>query len=156
MGPNKYYVSALGTGFRDNDATPIGPPFFKCVEKSGWCARQFCHAAARPLNINVNHEGPRSPFHGVPFLTLEKPCKCCVFPCCCRPEMKVNFSEPTSQQVDSRKMRDDIYLGRIEFPYQCCKLCLNVKDIDDNCIYELAADCCQCGVQCKGCACESC
>lgn len=93
--PNKYYVSALGTGFRDNDATPIGPPFFKCVEKSGWCARQFCHAAARPLNINVNHEGPSSPFHGLPFLTLEKPCKCCVFPCCCRPEMKVNFSEPT-------------------------------------------------------------
>jgi len=61
--PNKYYVSALGTGFRNDDAKAVGLPFFKCVEKSGWCARQCCHAAARPLDIEVNHESPGSPFH---------------------------------------------------------------------------------------------
>lgn len=60
----------------------------------------------RPLDIVVNHESPNSQKHGTPFLWMNKPCKMCVWPCCCRPELLVYNIEGGANNM----------IGRLEMP----------------------------------------
>ena len=72
--------------------SPLGFRYlFKCLERSEWCSRKFCHSSQRPLNLEIIHCTSVDQLgmgYTTPFATMQKPfmCTCC---CICRPEIEV-------------------------------------------------------------------
>ena len=71
-----------------------GSKLFKAKENSGFCNRNFCKGAARPLKIKIEHVSMGSNKDGDDFLEIDKPCVCYIPGCCCmRPNVIIHNVE---------------------------------------------------------------
>ena len=62
---------------------------FKVKEESECLSRNCLAGPTKPVNIKVEHVSVGSNKDGDLFLELEKPCLCCILPCCNRPTLTV-------------------------------------------------------------------
>ena len=111
---------------------------FKCIERSGCCARCCCSNDCRGLIMEIRHVASAAEIDtdiSKIFIRAEKPCAagCCCF---CRPHMDIRLQE--SKQ----------YLGRVSEPFTCCDKDAEVYDENNNLKYRIVGDCCQFGFCC--------
>jgi hypothetical protein len=143
---NKYYVYAA-----NNTGEKIGKKFFKCKEKSSFCARTCLSGDCRPFFMRVIHESDKEYSNdGQDFLFLERPCAC-TFLCLNRPEMRVYLSEGVAISEQNKGQ----FIGRIVNPCTLCDLQLDIFDASDVLRYLIKGSCCQLGIWCK-CPCDPC
>jgi len=137
---HKHYVYALGP----DGKCKKGSKMFKCKENSGCCMRQCCTPGCRSFDMDVHHKDYiDSNLDGKSFLKFERPFKCS-FLCCNRPFMAVKLVENGQ----------DVLLGKVVNPFECCDLKLKVFDGTDTLKYTIAGSCCQFGVLCPGPCCQ--
>lgn len=86
------------------------------------------------------------------FMWLERECVCFCF-CMNRPEMIVNINYPDDE---GKGRKPATRIGRIEWPFLCCSIGLNIYDKDNKLKFKIAGECCQAGIICKGYPCKSC
>lgn len=136
---NTYHVFPMS-----KDGNKKGKKIFKCKEKSSCFAKQCMSGDCRPFQMKVNLEDATEELDNEPFLLLDRQCKCTCM-CFNRPEMTVAWVEDGKNE----------YIGKIKDIWQCCNICNEVYDKDNNLRYKIEANCCQIGMHCKG-PCESC
>jgi len=137
---HKHFVYGLGPDGKCRK----GSKMFKCKENSGCLMRQCCASSCRVFDMDVTHKDYFDPkFDGKPFLKFERPFKCS-FLCCNRPYMAVKLVESGQ----------DILLGKVVNPYECCDLKLQVFDATDTLRYTVTGSCCQCGILFAGPCCQ--
>eukprot|EP00828_Plagiopyla_frontata_P040904 TRINITY_DN5673_c0_g1_i4.p1 TRINITY_DN5673_c0_g1~~TRINITY_DN5673_c0_g1_i4.p1 ORF type:complete len:366 (-),score=59.20 TRINITY_DN5673_c0_g1_i4:42-1139(-) len=138
---NKYTVFAANSSGEKLKKVPI----FKAKEKSGCLERNCLAGNCRPFKVKVEHdaEGPSSNDgqHAFRF-NREYELTCC---CLNRPNMEVFLTENNQ----------DTYLGKVNWPFNCCSMELEVFDAQKTHIYNIYGDICQLGVWCRF-PCESC
>lgn len=113
-----------------------GPLIFRCLEKSRFVSRNFLSGSCRPFEINLEYKIGKSNYQK--FLKLVRPFASTL--CCTgRPYMNVFI------------LKDDkeILLGKINEPYDCTTIILNVIKGKDHDIYSITADYCTCAVLCQ-------
>ena len=113
---------------------------FKCMEKSGSCMRFCCPADQREFNMDLMHISSAEDFNtNNPkiFGNIYKPFKCTMC-CCSRPEITIKLSD------------GDKKVGAIKNIFTCCNPEFEVYDENEKVKFLLTADCCQCGLMCKG------
>jgi hypothetical protein len=133
---HRHFVYALGSDGKHKK----GGKIFKCSERSNCLMRQCCSPHCRSFNMDVNNKDYYDPgFDGTPFLKFERPFKCTLL-CCNRPELKVRLTEGGQ----------DVVLGKVVNPFQCCDLKMDVYDATDALKYYVVGSCCQCGILCEG------
>lgn len=138
---NRYNIYAI-----DANGDKKGHPIFKAQEKSGFLARCCLPANCQPFNMRIRNQDPVSQeIDGSDLLRLEREFKC-TFCCLNRPEMTVRNVERGADEL----------LGKIVNPFLCCAYGINVLDATDKLKYVIRGDCCQAGIICKGCPCQSC
>jgi hypothetical protein len=117
---------------------------FKAREYSGWCMKNCCTATNRGFHMKVKYQFDEmdDDFSKNVISELERPFKC-VCCCCNRPEMFINWTLGGSNQ----------FSGRVHEPFTCCDPRFEVFDSSNNMKYFLEANCCQCGIFCRGTIC---
>ena len=110
---------------------------FKCIERSGCCARACCSNNCRSINLDIRHvsSANEDPDLAKIFINAKKSCalSCCCF---CRPELDIRLSG------------NNEYLGKIREPCTCCDIKNEIYDKDNKLKYMLHGDCCQYGLCC--------
>jgi hypothetical protein len=112
---------------------------FKAKEKSDVILRQFA-GPSRPFQMIVKNTDGESDFGD--FLFLDRQWVCCQ---CNKGDLRVTCLEGGQN-----------YVGRVHGPCTCCGFNIQIFDAQEQLKYQFNGDCCQCGVQCGGCPCESC
>lgn len=131
---NKYKVYQS-----DNSGQRNGKEILYCKETSNCCDRLCVSSECRAIDMDIRREDTEEV-----VLRLRRECQCTCL-CCNRPELKVFLTENGQ----------NIYLGKIVDPYDCCNYSFKVYDDSDNLRFVAEAECCQLGLICK-CPCESC
>lgn len=111
-----------------------------CKETSEYCDRACASPECRGISMDIRRVDTEEV-----VLRLNRECQC-TFCCCNRPEMKVYLTENGQ----------NTYLGKVMDPYDCCNHGFKVYDQSDNLSFSVEAECCQCGLYCGGCPCETC
>lgn len=139
--PNRYYVYELN---KMGEAKK--KMIFKCIEKSGWCARNCMSSDAKPFEMYVFKKFKDEDYDtGEPVLKMVRECQCTCM-CCNRPEMKVWYVENGANE----------YLGKVVDSWDLCNYSFSVYGPDSDVMkYFIKASCCQCGFHCN-CPCEPC
>ena len=110
---------------------------FKCIERSGCCARVCCSNNCRTIEIDIRHvkSANEDPDLAKLFISAKKPCACSC--CCfCRPHLDIKLAD--SQQ----------YLGTIREPCTCCDIETEIYDKNKQLKYGVIGNCCQFGLCC--------
>ena len=114
---------------------------FKCREFSSCGMRYFCPVNCREFSMRIKlafeeDENTEDEEFEDSLININKDCKCpCL--CCIRPDMDIIISENNEK------------LGKIEQAFSCCDPVFNIYDKNDNKIFYIEADCCQCGLMCR-------
>ena len=110
---------------------------FKCIERSGCCARTCCSNNCRSIKMDIRHikTANEDPDLAKLFLSAKKPCAmaCCCF---CRPELDIKLAE------------NNEYMGKIREPCQCCDIKMDIHDKTNALKYQIIGSCCQFGLCC--------
>ena len=116
---------------------------FKCREFSSCGMRYFCPVNCREFTMKIKlafeeneNENTEDEDYNNSLIVINKNCKC-PFLCCIRPDMKVILSE------------NNIKLGTIVQCFSICDPVFSIYDKNDNEIFHIEADCCQCGLMCR-------
>lgn len=123
--------------------SPLGFRYlFKCMEKSSFCARKFCHSNQRPLDLDIIHCNSYDQLgmgmgYITPFATMKKPFMC-TFYCLCRPEINVVLNS-TGQAI-----------GKVKHICTVCDPTFDVYNATSGLKYIVTANCCQCALRCPG------
>lgn len=136
---NKYMVFELS-----DRGESLKKPIFECKETSDCCERNCVAPECRGISLDIRKVPQNVDYDGEVILRLVRECQCTCL-CCNRPEMKVYYVEGGQ----------NLYLGRIYDPYDCCTSDYEVFDAANNKRFHVEADCCQKGFLCN-CPCESC
>jgi Scramblase len=138
--PNRYYVYELNKAGEAKKKK-----IFKCIEKSGWCARNCMSSDSKPFEMFVYKQFKDEDYDtGEPVLKMVRECQCTCF-CCNRPEMKVYYIENGQNE----------YLGKVVDTWDCVNYSFAIYAPDDKMKFFIKASCCQCGFHCN-CPCEPC
>lgn len=113
---------------------------FKAKEKSSFCARNCLSGACRPFDVKVKDKRSDRT-----VLYFERDFSCTCY-CLNRPEMKINAVNEANEEV---------YIGKIVDPFDCCNYQFAICDENDELIYTLTTPSCQLAFMCK-CPCEEC
>ena len=119
----------------------IGKILYKAKEKSGCCSRNCLIPQCRPMQVKIKNissldEDPTC-------LKISKDCNCMCF-CLNRPFINIDYCEEGQNE----------FIGKIEYPFNCCDFNFIVYDNNDNKVFKIFTECCQCGICCAGCGCE--
>ena len=131
--PNNYHVYLRE---RNGHLTYI----YKLREFSGQCNRIFCPVNFREFTMKMKLMSPDSNKYDTNFrdslMTLQRDCK---IPCLCliRPELIIDLS------------KENLRVGKVEQSFAFCDPCFRVYNENDEEIYYIEADCCQCGFICR-------
>ena len=131
--PNNYHVYLRE---RNGQLTYI----YKLREFSGQCNRIFCPVNCREFTMKMKLMSPDSNKYDTNFrdslMTLQRDCK---IPCLCliRPELIIDLS------------KEKLRVGKVEQSFAFCDPCFRVYNENDEEIYYIEADCCQCGFICR-------
>ena len=131
--PNNYHVYLRE---RNGQLTYI----YKLREFSGQCNRIFCPVNCREFTMKMKLMSPDSNKYDTNFrdslMTLQRNCK---IPCLCliRPELIIDLS------------KEKLRVGKVEQSFAFCDHCFRVYNENDEEIYYIEADCCQCGFICR-------
>lgn len=137
---NTYQVYELS-----NDGTnALKKQVFQCTETSDCCDRNCMAPECRAISLDIAKMAQNQDIQDEVVLRLVRDCQCTCF-CCNRPEMKVYYVE----------RGNNMYLGKVVDPFDCCKNDYEVFDANNNKRFHAQADCCQLGFLCQ-CPCESC
>ena len=121
--------------------SPLGYKYlFKCIEKSSFCVRKFCHSNQRPLDLDIIHCNCLDQLgmgYTTPFATMQKPCMCTCY-CLCRPEINVVLNG-TGKAI-----------GKVKHVFTCCDPTFEVYSATSGLKYIVTASCCQCALCCTG------
>ena len=117
---------------------------FNCREFSSCGMRYFCPVNCREFYMKIKIpsenekkiENNEDEEYENSLIEINKNCKC-PFLCCIRPDMKVILNDQNKK------------LGVIEQAFSCCDPVFNIYDKDNNEIFYIEADCCQCGFLCR-------
>lgn len=131
---NKYKIYAKKPG----KTKKTGKKLYKAKEKSGCLSRNCLSGACRPMDIKIKNmtnleDDPTS-------LRIHKPCTC-TYLCLNRPTIFVDYSED-GQETN---------IGKIVDIFNCCNYDFSIYDSNGEKMFRITADCCQCGIWCKGC-----
>jgi len=138
--PNRYYVYELNKAGEAKKKK-----IFKCIEKSGWCARNCMSSDSKPFEMYVYKQFKDEDYDtGEPVLKMVRECQCTCM-CCNRPEMKVYYVENGQNE----------YLGKVVDSWDCMNFSFTIYAPDDRVKFFIKASCCQCGFHCN-CPCEPC
>ena len=110
---------------------------FKCIERSGCCARACCSNNCRTIKLDIRHvaSANEDPDLAKLFISARKPCACSC--CCfCRPQLNINLST------------NNEYLGKIREPCSCCDIKMETYDKNKTLKYLIIGNCCQYGLCC--------
>lgn len=113
---------------------------YKLREFSGQCNRIFCPANCREFTMKMKLKTASSIKYDTDFsdslMTIQRDCK---IPCLCliRPELLIDLTE--------EKLR----VGKVEQSFAFCDPCFTVYNENNEEIYYIEADCCQCGFICR-------
>lgn len=123
-----------------------GQKIWKAKEKSNYCSRNFVAQTCRAFKLKVkNINRVDEDAEDQVCLTLKRPCTCS-FCCFNRPFISITYTENGQ----------NMYLGKIQDPYDFCNRNFLIFDKDDQEIYKIEAGCCQLGIICQGFPCQSC
>ncbi|KAL4505487.1 hypothetical protein ABPG72_002549 [Tetrahymena utriculariae] len=123
-------------------------PMFLCKEKSECMQRIFLKGDMRAFNMSITNETGTAlsgQTVSTPFLALERPFKCTFF-AYNRPVLNVYYVENGSK----------VLFGYIKNPFQCCLLGCEIYDANNQLKFVIKGKCCQLGLICRGCPCNSC
>ena len=113
---------------------------YKLREFSGDCNRICCPVSCREFTMKMKLMSDTSNKYDTDFsdslMTLQRDCKC-PFLCIVRPEIVIDLTK--------EKMR----VGRIKQNCSVCDPCFTVYNENDEEIYYIEGDCCQCGFICR-------
>ena len=133
--PNNYHVYGR---MPDKQLSYI----FKCREFSGCCMRFCCPVSLRQLSMKIkiaaqeqNENTEDEEFYDS-IIDIKKKCKC-PFLCLIRPDMKVILTH------------NNKILGTIEEGFSFCDPVFYIYDHNDNKIFYITTECCQCGFLCR-------
>ena len=115
---------------------------YKLREFSGTCDRVFCPVNCRKFTMKMKLMDEKSNKYDKNFsdsiITIQRDCKIPIL-CLIRPEMIINL------------VQDNISIGRVEKSFSFCDPCFTVYNENNEEIYYIEADCCQCGFICRNC-----
>ena len=134
--PNNYHIYIRET----NDTLSYT---YKIREFSTDCQRICCPVNCREFTLKMKLMSDISNKHETNFndclITMEKkfkiPCLCCI-----RPDLVINLTN------------DKTHLGRVEQTFAFFDPCFTVYNENNDDIYYIEADCCQCGFICRNCS----
>lgn len=110
---------------------------FKCIERSGCCARACCSNNCRSIKMDIRHvtSPNEDPDLAKLFLSAKKSCAlaCCCF---CRPHLDIKLAQ------------NNEYIGKIKEPCQCCDIQTEIYDKTKSLKYRVIGNCCQYGLCC--------
>ena len=116
---------------------------FKCREFSGCCMRCFCPVNIREFDMKIKHmnkdKNNKNDFNKDLYLNIYKPLRCACI-CICRPELDIKYS-------DSNKKNNN--LGKIRSLFSILDPKFEVENKEGKILYNIVADCCQCGLMCR-------
>ena len=113
---------------------------YKLREYSGKCNRLFCPVSCREFTMKMKLMSDSSNKYDTDFsdslMTLQRNFKC---PCLCivRPDIIIDLTKEKTR------------VGRIIQNFSFCDPCFTVFNENDEDIYYIEADCCQCGFICR-------
>ena len=131
--PNNYHIY---TRERNGSLSYI----YKLREFSGDCNRIFCPVNCREFTMKMKLMNEHSNKYDTNFnnslMTMKRdwriPCLCCL-----RPEIVIDLK------------KEKIRVGKVEQSFAFCDPCFTVYNENDEKIYYIEADCCQCGFICR-------
>ena len=132
--PNNYHVYGR---MKDGQLSYI----LKCREFSGCCMRFCCSVDNRQFTMKIKsaNQGQNNTDDEEftnSLIKIIKDCRCpCI--CCIRPEMNIFLTEGNKK------------LGTIENGFSFCDPIFNIYDENNNKIFYITAECCQCGLLCR-------
>ena len=131
--PNNYHVYLRE---RNGTITYI----FKLREFSGDCNRIFCPVNCREFTMKLKLMSESSNKYDNDFsdslMTMQRDWKMpCL--CCCRPELVIELTKENTK------------IGKVEQSFAFCDPVFRVYNENDEEIYYIEADCCQCGFFCR-------
>ena len=113
---------------------------YKLREFSGQCNRIFCPVNCREFTMKMKLMSETSNKYDTNFrdslMTIKRNC---TIPCLCliRPELIIDLS------------KEKLRVGKVEQSFAFCDPCFRVYNENDEEIYYIEADCCQCGFICR-------
>jgi hypothetical protein len=133
--PNNYHVYGR---MKDGQLSYI----LKCREFSSCCMRFCCSVDNRQFTMKIKssiqggYENTDDEECSDSLINIIKDCRCpCI--CCIRPEMEIFLTDKNKK------------LGTVENGFSFCDPIFNIYDHNDNEIFYITADCCQCGLICR-------
>jgi hypothetical protein len=133
--PNNYHVYGR---MKDGQLSYI----LKCREFSSCCMRFCCSVDNRQFTMKIKssiqggYENTDDEEFSDSLINIIKDCRCpCI--CCIRPEMEIFLTDKNKK------------LGTVENGFSFCDPIFNIYDHNDNEIFYITADCCQCGLICR-------
>ena len=113
---------------------------YKLREFSGTCNRVFCPVNCRQFTMKMKLMNESSNKYDKNFsdslMTIQRDFKIPIF-CLIRPEMIIN--------LDKEKLK----VGKVEQSFSFCDPCFTIYNENNEEIYFIEADCCQCGFFCR-------
>lgn len=133
--PNNYHVYGRT---KDGQLSNI----LKCREFSGCCMRCCCSVDNREFSMKIKsaiqneYENTDNDEFSDSLINIIKSCRCpCI--CCIRPIMNIFLTDKNKK------------LGSVEHGFSFCDPIFNIYDKNDNEIFYITAECCQCGLICR-------
>ena len=133
--PNNYHVYGR---MKDGQLSYI----LKCREFSSCCMRVCCSVDNREFSMKIKsaiqgeYENTDDEEFSDSLININKSCRCpCI--CCIRPKMNIFLSDKNKK------------LGSVEHDFSCCDPIFSIYDKNDNEIFYITAECCQCGLICR-------
>ena len=133
--PNNYHVYGR---MKDGQLSYI----LKCREFSSFCMRVCCSVDNREFSMKIKsaiqgeYENTDDEEFSDSLININKSCRCpCI--CCIRPKMNIFLSDKNKK------------LGSVEHDFSCCDPIFSIYDKNDNEIFYITAECCQCGLICR-------
>ncbi len=133
--PNNYHVYGR---MKDGQLSYI----LKCREFSSCCMRCCCSVDNRQFSMKIKSaiqdvcDNTDDEEFTDSLIDIIKDCRCpCI--CCIRPEMEIFLTNKNKK------------IGKVEHACSFCDPIFNIYDQNDNEIFYITADCCQCGLLCR-------
>ena len=133
--PNNYHVYGR---MKDGQLSYI----LKCREFSSCCMRICCSVDSREFSMKIKsaiqgeYENTDDEEFSDSLININKSCRCpCI--CCIRPKMNIFLTDKNKK------------LGSVEHDFSCCDPIFSIYDKNDNEIFYITAECCQCGLICR-------